>query len=153
MALAHGLTRRAEERPGILGPGRGSRWRGADAVLYFQMRHSLAACEKYHGAVLDHVVRTDTRVFREVAAQGKEFAEIGVALLGARTPARVALLVATGTAGGPSGCPTAPIATSSSATCWPPTTWHCGIDAQQGDVVNPVKLEGRAAEVQKTPDV
>jgi beta-galactosidase len=117
MALAHGLVRGLKsgdpfwvmeqtpsttasrdvnpvKRPGVL---RLWSWQsvahGADAVLYFQMRHSRGACEKYHGAVLDHAGRTDTRVFREVAALGAEFARVGDAVLGARTPARVALLV------------------------------------------------------------
>jgi beta-galactosidase len=65
---------------------------GADAVLFFQMRQSRGACEKYHGAVLDHAGRTDTRSFREVAALGAELERLGDAALGARTPARVALL-------------------------------------------------------------
>lgn len=82
------------KRPGVL---RLWSWQsvanGADAVLYFQLRQSRGACEKYHGAVLDHAGRTDTRVFREVAEVGAEFARVGDALLGARTPARVALLV------------------------------------------------------------
>jgi beta-galactosidase len=81
------------KRPGVL---RLWSWQsvahGADAVLYFQMRASRGACEKYHGAVLDHAGRTDTRAFREVAALGADFDRVGGALLGARTPARVALL-------------------------------------------------------------
>lgn len=81
------------KRPGVL---RLWSWQsvahGADAVLYFQMRQSRGACEKYHGAVLDHAGRTDTRSFREVAALGEELSRLGDAVLGARTPARVALL-------------------------------------------------------------
>ena len=81
------------KRPGVL---RLWSWQavahGADAVLYFQMRQSKGACEKYHGAVLDHAGRTDTRAFREVAALGAELDALGDAVLGARTPARVALL-------------------------------------------------------------
>jgi beta-galactosidase len=65
---------------------------GADAVLFFQMRASHGACEKYHGAVIGHAGRSDTRVFREVAELGAELDRIGGAVLGARTPARVALL-------------------------------------------------------------
>jgi len=65
---------------------------GADAVLFFQMRASRGACEKYHGAVIGHASRSDTRVFREVAALGAELASFGSVSLGARTPARVALL-------------------------------------------------------------
>ncbi|QCB92590.1 beta-galactosidase [Cellulomonas shaoxiangyii] len=82
------------KRPGVL-----ALWtwqsvaHGADATLYFQMRQSRGACEKYHGAVLDHSGRTDTRVFREVTELGGALAVTGDALLGARTPARVALLL------------------------------------------------------------
>lgn len=65
---------------------------GADAVLFFQMRAGRGACEKYHGAVIGHSGRSDTRVFREVAELGQELARLGAATLGARTPARVALL-------------------------------------------------------------
>ncbi|GCE77962.1 beta-galactosidase [Cellulomonas biazotea] len=82
------------KRPGVLGLWT---WQsvahGADATLYFQMRQSKGACEKYHGAVLDHTGRTDTRVFREVAALGSSLATLGEGVLGARTPARVALLL------------------------------------------------------------
>jgi beta-galactosidase len=65
---------------------------GADAVLFFQMRAGRGACEKYHGAVIGHASRSDTRVFREVARLGVELDRLGDAVLGARTPARVALL-------------------------------------------------------------
>ncbi|MFI9760129.1 beta-galactosidase [Streptomyces sp. NPDC051963] len=65
---------------------------GADAALYFQMRAARGACEKYHGAVIGHAGRDDTRVFREVAELGKELGLLGAAPLGARTPARTALL-------------------------------------------------------------
>ncbi|WP_430784228.1 beta-galactosidase [Actinoplanes sp. G11-F43] len=65
---------------------------GADAVLFFQMRAGRGASEKYHGAVIGHSGRSDTRVFQEVAALGAELTRLGAATLGARTPARVALL-------------------------------------------------------------
>ncbi|MBZ2198240.1 beta-galactosidase [Occultella gossypii] len=81
------------KRPGVL---RLWSWQsvahGADAVLYFQMRQSVGACEKYHGALLDHTGRTDTRAFTEAATLGAELERLGDAVLGARTPARVALL-------------------------------------------------------------
>ncbi|WP_349426130.1 hypothetical protein [Microbacterium sp. LWS13-1.2] len=57
------------------------------------MRASRGACEMTHGAVLDHSGRLDTRTFREVAGLGKEDEAVGRILLGARTPARCALLV------------------------------------------------------------
>ncbi|GGO26628.1 beta-galactosidase [Micromonospora parathelypteridis] len=65
---------------------------GADAVLFFQLRAARGASEKYHGAVIGHAGRSDTRVFREVAELGVELDRLGPASLGARTPARVALL-------------------------------------------------------------
>ncbi|GIE95648.1 beta-galactosidase [Paractinoplanes rishiriensis] len=65
---------------------------GADAVLFFQMRAGKGASEKYHGAVIGHAGRDDTRVFREVAELGAELEQAGDAILGARTPARVAVL-------------------------------------------------------------
>jgi beta-galactosidase len=81
------------KRPGVL---RLWSWQavahGADAVLYFQMRASRGACEKYHGAVIGHAGRADTRVFAEAAHLGREFERLGGASLGARTPARTALL-------------------------------------------------------------
>ncbi|MFJ4978553.1 beta-galactosidase [Streptomyces coeruleorubidus] len=65
---------------------------GADAALYFQMRASRGACEKFHGAVIGHAGRDDTRVFREVAELGRELESLGDRTLGARTPGRTALL-------------------------------------------------------------
>src|SRR6185312_4209124 len=65
---------------------------GADSVLFFQLRAARGACEKYHGAVIGHAGRADTRVFREVAELGAELDRLGGATLGARTPARVAML-------------------------------------------------------------
>lgn len=44
---------------------------GADAVHYFQFRKGRGGCEKFHGAIIDHDSREDTRVFREVVEVGK----------------------------------------------------------------------------------
>ena len=64
---------------------------GADTVMFFQMKRSIGACEKYHGAVIDHVGNENTRVFREVSALGAELDAIGELTLGARTPAKAAI--------------------------------------------------------------
>jgi len=64
---------------------------GADTVMFFQMKRSIGACEKYHGAVIDHVGNGNTRVFREVSALGAELDTIGDLTLGARTPAKAAI--------------------------------------------------------------
>ena len=66
---------------------------GADAVLFFQMRRSIGACEKYHGAVIDHVGTENTRVFREISQLGKELQQLGDKTLGARSRAKAAILV------------------------------------------------------------
>src|SRR5438045_428170 len=65
---------------------------GADTVMYFQWRRGRGGCEKFHGAVVEHGGRSDTRVFREVSALGGELASLGDKTLGATTPARVAIL-------------------------------------------------------------
>lgn len=64
---------------------------GADAVMFFQMRRSPGAGEKFHGAVIEHHGRTDTRVFREVAALGAELRQLGDLTLGKRLCARAAV--------------------------------------------------------------
>ena len=65
---------------------------GADTIQYFQLRRSVGACEKFHGAVIEHVGTNDTRVFRETAQLGEELASFGDSLLGAANNSRVAIL-------------------------------------------------------------
>jgi beta-galactosidase len=65
---------------------------GADAVMFFQMRRSIGACEKYHGAVIDHAGHENTRVFREIQALGEELKQLGNQTLGSRSGAKVAIL-------------------------------------------------------------
>lgn len=65
---------------------------GADTVMYFQWRRGRGAGEKFHGAVVEHGGRADTRVFREVTELGAELERLGDTVVGAGTPARVALL-------------------------------------------------------------
>ncbi len=64
---------------------------GADAIQFFQIRRSVGACEKFHGAVIDHAGRDDTRVFREVEQLGAELQQLGGAFLEGYTPARTAI--------------------------------------------------------------
>lgn len=64
---------------------------GADSVMFFQMRRSIGACEKYHSAVIDHVGNGETRVFKETAALGKELEKLGGALLGGVADAKAAI--------------------------------------------------------------
>ena len=65
---------------------------GADTVMFFQMKRSIGACEKYHGAVIDHAGHENTRVFREVAQLGAELDALGAQTLGARSDAKTAIL-------------------------------------------------------------
>lgn len=65
---------------------------GADTVMFFQMKRSIGACEKYHGAVIDHAGHENTRVFREVTALGSELDRLGDQTLGARCDAKAAIV-------------------------------------------------------------
>jgi beta-galactosidase len=66
--------------------------RGADTVMFFQLRRSVGACEKYHGAVIEHAGHEHTRVFRECAELGSELKRLSDKLLDARTEAKVAII-------------------------------------------------------------
>ncbi|NOU83486.1 beta-galactosidase [Paenibacillus sp. LMG 31459] len=66
--------------------------RGADTVLFFQLRRSIGACEKYHGAVIEHVGHEHTRVFRECAELGRELELLGDELLDARSAAQIGIV-------------------------------------------------------------
>jgi len=65
---------------------------GADTIQFFQLRRSVGACEKFHGAVIEHVGTDNTRVFREVTELGKELESLGTQLLGAHNPADVGII-------------------------------------------------------------
>lgn len=64
---------------------------GADTIQYFQLRRSIGACEKFHGAVIEHVGHEDTRVFRETAALGAELAQLSD-IIGTQTQTQVAVI-------------------------------------------------------------
>ncbi|AYJ46109.1 beta-galactosidase [Enterococcus casseliflavus] len=64
---------------------------GADTIQYFQLRRSVGACEKFHGAVIEYVGHEDTRVFRETAALGAELAQLSD-IIGTQTQAQVAVI-------------------------------------------------------------
>ncbi|WPP39921.1 beta-galactosidase [Paenibacillus hunanensis] len=65
---------------------------GADTVMFFQLRRSIGACEKFHGAVIEHAGHANTRVFRETSALGHELQKLGDQLLDSRIEASVAIL-------------------------------------------------------------
>ncbi|MCR5321115.1 MAG: beta-galactosidase [Lachnospiraceae bacterium] len=92
-SVTNWLPYNALKRPGVL-----RLWsyqavaHGADSVLFFQMRRSIGACEKYHGAIIDHCGHGDTRVFREASALGEELKKLGEATMTMETKAKVAVL-------------------------------------------------------------
>lgn len=65
---------------------------GADTIQFFQLRRSKGACEKFHGAVIEHVGHENTRVFREVAQLGHELAAFEDTFLGADNPSKVGII-------------------------------------------------------------
>ncbi|GGI45628.1 beta-galactosidase [Paenibacillus marchantiophytorum] len=66
--------------------------RGADTVMFFQLRRSVGACEKYHGALIAHAGHEHTRVFKECTQLGQELLALGDTLLDSVTESKVALL-------------------------------------------------------------
>lgn len=92
-SVSNWLPNNSLKRPGVL-----ALWsyqalaHGADSVMYFQLRRSAGACEKYHGAVIDHAGTGNTRVFREVAKLGGELAALGDELTGSRLTKKAAVI-------------------------------------------------------------
>ena len=64
----------------------------ADTVMFFQLRRSRGASEKYHSAVIDHVGHENTRVYREVADLGAELSRLGATLLDSRVESKIGIL-------------------------------------------------------------
>lgn len=64
---------------------------GSDTVQYFQWRKGRGSAEQYHGAVVDHLGKDDTRIFREVAEVGEILKKIAP-VSGTLVKARAALL-------------------------------------------------------------
>ena len=64
---------------------------GSQGVLYFQMRQSRGASEKFHGAVIDHYGGSDTRTFQEVCGVGRMLGKLRE-LAGCTAGSRTAIL-------------------------------------------------------------
>lgn len=64
---------------------------GADGALYFQMRKSRGAEEKFHGAVIDHYDGRDTRTFQDVCKTGSMLEALGE-VTGTQTVAEAAVI-------------------------------------------------------------
>ncbi|MDO4283771.1 MAG: beta-galactosidase [Eubacteriales bacterium] len=65
---------------------------GADTIQFFQLRRSVGACEKFHGAVIAHSGSDQTRVLREVSQLGAELEQLGDTTLGSVNQADVAIV-------------------------------------------------------------
>ncbi len=65
---------------------------GADTIQFFQLRRSVGACEKFHGAVIAHAGTENTRVFREVAQLGHELEQLGDTILGSMPDSRIGVI-------------------------------------------------------------
>lgn len=65
---------------------------GADTIQFFQLRRSVGACEKFHGAVIEHVGHENTRVFREVRELGNELQKLGDEFLGSTIHSKVGII-------------------------------------------------------------
>ena len=66
--------------------------RGSDSCLYFQMRQSIGGQEKFHGALIPHSGRDDSRIFKECMALGKELQLLKGSFVDGRTAAEVGIL-------------------------------------------------------------
>lgn len=64
---------------------------GSDTVQYFQWRKGRGAAEQFHGAVVDHLGRDDTRVFKEVSEVGELLKKLAP-VTGSRVASKVAVL-------------------------------------------------------------
>ena len=64
---------------------------GADSSMYFQVRQSRGASEKFHGAIISHCGRDDTRVVREVTDVGRTLERFSC-LAGTKAEASAAIL-------------------------------------------------------------
>ena len=64
---------------------------GSDTVQYFQWRKGRGAAEQFHGAVVDHLGRDDTRVFKEVSEVGEILKKLAP-VTGSKVTSKVAVL-------------------------------------------------------------
>jgi beta-galactosidase len=65
---------------------------GADTIMFFQLRQSIGACEKYHAAVISHAGHEHTRTFRECAELGEELSKLGDKILDSELNSKVGII-------------------------------------------------------------
>jgi beta-galactosidase len=64
--------------------------RGADGVMFFQWRQSIAGAERFHSGMVPHA-GTETRIWRSIVGLGAELATLG-AVVGERVASSVAIV-------------------------------------------------------------
>ena len=64
---------------------------GSDTIQYFQWRKGRGAAEQFHGAVVDHLGRDDTRVFKEVSEVGEILKKLAP-IAGSKVTSKAAVL-------------------------------------------------------------
>ncbi|MHC3376194.1 beta-galactosidase [Ligilactobacillus equi] len=64
---------------------------GASTIQYFQLKQSIGAQEKFHGAVIPHSGRTDTRNFSEIKKLGRDLEKIN-SIRDSKVHSKVAIL-------------------------------------------------------------
>jgi len=64
---------------------------GSDSIMYFQWRKGRGACEKFHGAVVDHYGKEDNRVFQNAAKVGEMLEKLD-GVVGCGVESRVAFV-------------------------------------------------------------
>ncbi|CAL9365417.1 Beta-galactosidase [Streptomyces sp. enrichment culture] len=103
--------------------------RGADAVMFFQWRQSLAGAEKYHSAMVPHAGR-DTDVFRDTVELGRRLKALAE-VRGSRVRADVALVFdyPSWWAAEQDGRPTEDLDYQSELLRWYRALWELGVTA------------------------
>ena len=71
---------------------------GSDTIQYFQWRKGRGSYEQYHGAVIDHLGRNDTRVFKDVKEVGEALEKLQE-IQGALVKSKAAIIYDRKTAG------------------------------------------------------
>ena len=66
--------------------------RGADSILFFRWRQPRFGSEKFHGAVLPHSGKKNSRVYQEVSQLGEELKLLAPALQGSKVKPEVCIL-------------------------------------------------------------
>lgn len=67
---------------------------GAQSMQFFQMKQSYSGIEKFHGAIIAHSGREDTRAFKEITAMGDELQRLSKSgiLQSDKVPSKVAMI-------------------------------------------------------------